>query len=204
MSNQYIEPEYKDPGYAEAKKRSKELTTGIFDASIANAANKSAQAGSVAGVGNAGRLAANTYAQISNEKSRRISAIEDQYNNYELQHKAAFNNQNAFAKQQFEMNKPGFLDWLGFGVNTAGSLFGMGNALGLIGAGTKALKGITTNNSNKQQFYTPPPTAEQVTGINSNSNLSTLQPGAFSDFNPFTANKKQKAWQLGEPFKLKF
>gem|GEM_PF-5218420 len=62
---------------------------------------------------------------MSNEKNRRISAIEDQYNNYELQHKASFNNQQAWSKQQYEMNKPGFLDYLGFGANLATGILGV-------------------------------------------------------------------------------
>lgn len=139
MGQGYIEAEYKDPGYAAAKQRSIDKTTGVYDAAIADASNKSAQAGAVQGVGNAGRLAADTYAKVSNEKNRRISAIEDQYNNYELQHKAAFNNQQAWSKQQYEMNKPGFLDYLGFGVNLASgvaSIPGVVSGIGkLFGAG---------------------------------------------------------------------
>lgn len=142
MGQGYIEPVYKDPGYAAAKQRSIDKTTGVFDATIAEAENKSAQAGSVQGVGNAGRLAADTYAKVSEQKSRRISSIEDQYNNYELQHKAAFNNQAAWNKQQYEMNKPGFLDWLGIGANIASGVAGIP---GVISGIAKMLGGNNTN-----------------------------------------------------------
>lgn len=144
MGQGYVEPEYKDPGYEAAKQRSMDKTRGIFDASISEAQNKSASAGAVQGVGNAGRLAADTYAKVSEQKNRRLSATEDQYNNYELQHKASFNNQNAFARQQYEMNKPGFLDYLGFAGNLAGSGFGIASALGAFGGAMKTLDKTTT------------------------------------------------------------
>lgn len=156
MGSKYVEPEYKDPGYEAAKQRSLNKNTGAYDAAISDTMNKSAQAGAVQGVANSGGLQAATYARLVSDKARRASAIEDMYNNYELQDKAAFNRQNAFAKAQFEMNKPGFLDYLGFAANLGSAGFGIYSALSNSIGAVSGLNKNKSNNAAINRFAVPP------------------------------------------------
>ena len=212
MGNSFVEAEYKDPGYMEAKKRSQDLTTGIFDATIADSANKAAQSGSVQGVANTGRLSADTYARVSAEKARRLSAIEDQYNNYELQHKAAFNNQQALARQQWAMEKPNFLNWLGFGVNTLGSIASIpvggagGSVLGsILGVGKNPSKPPTpTNYGQLQSTFFGTPAASSDISQNPNANFVEVPPLKLdNNSQPFGSQWGQNNFGLNDGFNIK-
>lgn len=203
MGNEFIEAKYKDPGYAEAKRRSKEINTNAYDSEIAAGMNKSSQAGMVQGVANPGGLAADIYAEVSDNKARRASAIEDQYNNYELQHKAAFYDKQAEARQQFEMNKPGFMNWLGFGVETLGSIASIpvggaaGSVMGaILGAGKKPKNPTKTNYGGIESTFVPPPQA--TVGTDKTTELSTQD--KWGNLNKYSGS--QGVWDYN-PYKLK-
>ena len=210
MGNSFVEAEYKDPGYAEAKRRSKEINTNAYDAEIAAGMNKSAQAGAVQGVGNPGGLAADTYAEMSDKKAQRASAIEDEYNNYELQHKAGFYDEQARAKQQFEMNKPGFLNWLGFGVNTLGSIasipVGNTSLLGsILKIGTKSPKKATTTNYGGLQstFLTPPKAGATTDNTQTGLELPNQNQFDIGKINPMTGKPYgSSSFNMQNPFNM--
>lgn len=169
MGNSYVSLEEGDwkQTIEAAKKRSEEKTANIFDTQIAEAANKSAQAGATQGIANTSRLSADTYAKISEQKARRISAIEDQYNNYGVQHKLALDRQNAIAKQQFEMNKPNFFTYLTGLTGLAAGAANIGGALGWKPFGNDPPKGGTagSNNVPLNSTYNPIQTMANEKGI---------------------------------------
>jgi hypothetical protein len=189
MGTSYVAPKYSDPGYEAAKQRSLKANTGAYDSVISQASNKSAMAGNVAGVANTGRLAADTFANISSQKANRASAIEDQYNNYELQHKAAFLDMAEKSRVDYENNKPGLLDYV-----TGG--------LGIVAGGMNIASGLGFNPFTKKPAKMPLQSSNSGGGYTSGTGSS----GSYSNnmvpppptFNPSMMNRPTaSSWMSG-------
>jgi len=208
MGNSYVPIEDGNwESYVEGKKKeSIKTATGIYDSQIADTANKSAHAGSVQGISNPGKLSADAYSRITSEKSKRISAITDQYNNYAIGHKLALERQNALNKQQWEMNKPNALNWLSTVGQIGASVFTGGAAAGLFGGKPKnpgqpgGTNPLPPDQSNIN--YTPP-----LSGDTQGNNFMPLPPSNLSGNQNGFNNEFQFDPRIGTsnpaPFKIK-
>jgi len=219
--NPYENLKFDGSAYDRALAKSLNVTNTIYDAKIAETANKSAQAGSVAGVANTTRLSADTYADITSQRDSKIAGITAEIENQRANSETAFNNKKQELSAQFEQQRPGFFDFLASDLGIASSVIGGVSAIKAInqvgatarnigavtGFGQNILNSLSGKKSNYQGGGSSPsaigsPTVEvpQTTeGINTTSpkvNLGNMyDPNLFGvgNLNP---RKKFKAQEF--------
>ena len=164
----------------------------IYDASIGEAANRSAMAGSISGVANQGRLSADTFAKITEARNNKNASIIAGYNQQEAQAETAFNRERDYKSAEWEASQPTFLDYLTSASSLALGGLSIFNALktgkdvasGIIGGANAGLSAINSKiqggrNTNNNLSFTPTPittpTNTTFTPITVNTSTNTEQ-----------------------------
>jgi hypothetical protein len=137
--------------FEDRKNETLNASNTIYDASIGEAANRSAMAGSVSGVSNQTRLSADTFAKITEQRNNKNASIVAGYNQQSAQAETAFNREKQNKEAEWEANQPGFIDTLASlsGVALGGlSIFnaikqGTG-VLGIMGGANQGLSSINS------------------------------------------------------------
>ena len=141
----------------------------IYDASIGEAANRSAMAGSISGVANQGRLSADTFAKITEARNNKNASIIAGYNQQEAQAETAFNRERDYKSAEWEASQPTFLDYLTSASSLALGGLSIFNAVktgsniasGIIGGANTGLSAINSKvqggSGNNNLSFTPTP-----------------------------------------------
>lgn len=180
--NPYAGLKFDGSPYDRALAKALNVTNTIYDSKIAETQNRSAMAGSVAGVANQTRLSADTTANITSQRDEKVAGITAGYENQKANSEVAFNNQKQQLSAQWEQNRPGFFDFLAADLNIAGAAFGgisaiaganatgnMASKIGqLTGFGQQAISGINANY--KAPPSQPPNSTTDV--LNGNANVT--------------------------------
>lgn len=136
-------------------------TNSIYDASIGEAANRSAMAGSISGVANPTRLSADTFAKITGARNEKNASIVAGYNQQAAQAETAFNRERDYKSADWESSQPTFLDYLTGASNLALGGLSIFNAVKTAFGGTQfgtGGQGISSMNSKIQGGASTPPT----------------------------------------------
>lgn len=123
--NPYDALQFDSSPYKVAKNQSLSKSNNLFDATIGEATNKSALAGSVQGAGNVSRLSADTFARVSEQRDQRNSQLETEFNMREVDAMTNFNNQKKFNSAQWEASQGSVFDTV-FGLAVPALTQGIG------------------------------------------------------------------------------
>lgn len=196
--------------FEDRKNETLNASNTIYDASIGEAANRSAMAGSVSGVANQGRLSADTFARITGDRNAKNASIIAGYNQQAAQAETAFNRDKQNKEADWEASQPTFLDYLTGASNLA--LGGLSIYSAIKGIGTTPFaptggRGLSGMNSKIAPASPPPGTTfvpASTEAVNSNSivnqfangNINIPKNKTFNLLNPFGVQKKEpKLWR---------
>lgn len=111
--------------YRTAKNESLSKSNNLFDSTISQTMNKSSQVAAVQGRGNPGRLSADTFAKVAEDRDRRNSQIETEFNMQEVNALTSFNNQKQMASAQWKAQQGSVFDTI-FGLAVPAITGGIG------------------------------------------------------------------------------
>ena len=128
--NPYTSMKFDNTPYEKAKVDTEAKINNIYDAEIGNVSNQQMLAGSVQGVGNIGRVSADTAAKVYGQRDQRVANNFAEISQQKMASEAGFNREKQNLSNEWEANKPNAWDYI---TSAASFLPGIGQFASAIG-----------------------------------------------------------------------